>query len=67
MKTKNHNGNILIKGENLTHEQRSLLKFKGASNPEWVKNHSFWFKNDKPSQDDGYYYPICNSLSHLPY
>ena len=44
-----------------------MIPFQGASNPEWVKNHDFWFKDGKPSEDAGYYYPVCRSLSHLPY
>ena len=67
MKTTENNGNQLIKGEDLTIEQRSKLKFNGMNNPAWIKNHSFWFKNGSPSQDQGYYYPVCKSLSHLPY
>ncbi len=62
----NNNGNILIKGDNLSEEQLSLLKFYGMKNPEFVKNHSFWFKDNKPSEDDGFYYPVCHSVSHLP-
>ena len=56
----------LIKGSELTTEQRNMLKFNGMSNPEWVSNHSFWFKNGKPCEDDGFKYPHCHSLSHLP-
>lgn len=61
------NGNKLIKGIDLTEEQKQLLKFKGMANPEFVTNHSFWFKNGNPSTDEGYIYPVCHSLSHLPY
>ncbi len=64
---KNTNGNTLIKGTDLTEEQKSLLEFKGMSKPEFVKNNSFWFKDGKPSQEDGFYYPVCTSLSHLQY
>ncbi len=62
-----NNGNILIKGTDLTVEQKALLTFKGMSKPEFVKNNSFWFKDGKPSEEKGYYYPVSNSLSHLPY
>jgi hypothetical protein len=62
-----NNGNVLIKGIDLTPEQKSLLKFNGKQKPEWLKNHSFWFKNGKPSDEKGYFYPVSNSLSHLPY
>ncbi len=63
----NNNGNTLIKGDNLSAEQLSLLKFNGMKRPEFVKNHSFWFKDNKPSTEQGYAYPVCHSLSHLPY
>jgi hypothetical protein len=67
MQKTNTNGNVLIKGKDLSPEQKSLLKFNGMSKPEFVKNHSFWFKDGKPSTEEGYYYPVCHSLSHLPY
>jgi len=59
------NGHVLVKGINLTNEQKSLLTFKGMSNPKFVKNHSFWFKDGKPSTDENFYYPISHSFSHL--
>lgn len=62
-----NNGNILIKGENLSTEQKAMLKFNGMKNPEFIKNNSFWFKDGKPSTEKGFYYPVCHSLSHLPY
>ena len=67
MTTQNTNGNYLVQGNNLTNDQKQLLHFNGMKNPEWVKSHSFWFKDGKPSIDKGYYYPICKSLSFLPY
>ena len=57
----------LIKGTELTADQKSQLKFNGMQNPEFVKNHSFWFENNKPTKRIGYSYPVCHSLSHLPY
>jgi hypothetical protein len=56
----------LIKGTELTIEQKSKLKFNGMQNPMFVKNHSFWFENGMPATTQGYYYPVCHSLSHLP-
>jgi len=67
MTTKNTNGNYLVKGSELTDGQKAMLKFRGMKNPEWVLCHSFWFKDGKPSTEDGYYYPVCKSLSFLPY
>ncbi len=67
MDSNKNNGNVLIKGINLTADQKSLLTFKGMSKTEWVKNHSFWFKDGKPSTENGFIYPVSNSLSHLPY
>jgi hypothetical protein len=58
-----NNGNILIRGSDLTPEQRAQLKWNGAKSPQWVYEHSFWFKNGKPSTDDGYYYPVFRSLA----
>jgi hypothetical protein len=60
-------GNQLIKGTDLTIEQKSMLKFNGMKKPEFVKNHSFWFKDNKPSTEEWFYYPVSHSLSHLPY
>jgi hypothetical protein len=57
----------LVKGTNLTNEQKNLLKFNGMKNPSFVENHSFWFKDGKPSTEEGYIYPLCNSLIYLPY
>jgi hypothetical protein len=62
-----NNSNILIKGIELTDEQKSLLTFRGMSNPKFVKNHSFYFKDGKPSNEVGFIYPVCHSFSHLPY
>ncbi len=67
MTTQNTNGNVLIKGIDLTPSQQSLLTFKGMNNLVWVKSHSFWFKDGKPSTETGYYYPVCKSLEFLPY
>jgi hypothetical protein len=58
----------LIKGKDLTQERKEMLKFKGMKNPEWVENHEFYFIDGKPADvNSGYYYPVCKSLSHLPY
>jgi len=62
----NANNLQLIKGINLTTSQKSMIKFNGMVNPEFIKNHSFWFENGKPSKTNGHYYPVCHSLSHLP-
>jgi hypothetical protein len=64
---KNLNGNYLVKGKDLTQEQKNLLKFNGMKNPEFVENHSFWFKDGKPSTEDNFYFPVCHSLAFLPY
>lgn len=61
------NDNYLVKGSDLTDEQKAMLKFNGMKNPEWVSCHSFWFKDGRPSTEDDYYYPVCKSLSFLPY
>ena len=46
----------LIKGTELTDEQKAMLKFNGMKNPEWVNNHEFYFIDGKPaSEDSGYY------------
>jgi hypothetical protein len=59
---------VLIKGTELTDEQRSKLKFNGMQNPDWVNSHSFYFINNKPAPEDSdYYYPVMNSASWLPY
>ena len=57
----------LIKGTQLTTEQKAMLKFNGMQNPEFVKHNSFWFEDGQPSKNIGYYYPVCTSLSYLPY
>jgi len=58
---------VLIKGEQLTSVQKSMLKFKGMQNPDFVRCHSFYFIEDAPaSVDSGYFYPVCNSLEFLP-
>ncbi len=57
----------VIKGKDLTSEQRAMLKFNGMKNESWVNNHSFNFIDGVPAKEgSGLYYPICNSLSHLP-
>ena len=61
------NGNILIKGTELTVSQKQSLTFNGMKDEVWVKCHSFWFKDGKPSTENGYYYPVCHSLEFLPY
>ena len=61
------NGTVLIKGSELTDEQKAMLKFNGMKNPEFVANHSFWFKDGKPATEDRFLYPVCHSLSHLPH
>ena len=55
----------LIKGTDLTTEQKEMLTFRGMQNPEFVKCHSFYFLDGKPSQMEGYYYPVCHSLSWI--
>jgi hypothetical protein len=62
-----NNGNILIKGLDLTPEQLQSLPFRMKDNPEAIKCHSFWFKNGLPSIELGFYYPVCHSLEFLPY
>jgi hypothetical protein len=63
-----NNGNILIKGADLTRDQKAMLQFKGMSNPEFVIANAFWFKDGKPSTEEGYFYPVTKSLSkYLPY
>jgi hypothetical protein len=60
----------LIKGFNLTNDQKQVLKFNGMKNAEWVNSHSFYFTADgvhPAPADSDYYYPICNSLNFLPY
>jgi len=58
----------LIKGADLTSEQINMLPFSGKSNREWIACHSFYFIDGIPaSKDSGFYYPVCNSLSFLPY
>jgi hypothetical protein len=54
-----------IRGKDLTEEQKGMLTFHGMSNPEFVKNHGFYFVDGKPSKIDGYYYPMFYSLSHV--
>ena len=61
------NGNHLVSGLDLTPEQRAQLTFYGMKNPNFVKNHSFWFKDGKPSTEDKFTYPVSHSFSHLPY
>lgn len=51
----------LIKGTDLTTEQKEMLTFRGMQNPEWVSLHSFYFADGKPSKIEGYYYPVCNT------
>ena len=60
---------ILIEGKNLTAEQIELIPFWGASKMSWVKNHSFYFSKDgkQYTTNTNEYYPVCKSLSHLPY
>jgi hypothetical protein len=62
-----HNGNVLIKGAELTTEQRADLKFRGMGDPEWVNCQSFWFKDGRPSNEEGYFYPVATSMNFLPY
>jgi len=57
----------LIKGSDLTLEQKLMLTFNGMQNPEFVRNHSFYFENGRPCKVMGFYYPVCHSLSHLQY
>lgn len=61
-----NNGNYLIKGSNLTIDQKAMLKFNGMKNPVFVQNHSFYFKDGKPSTDEKFIYPVSHSFSHLP-
>lgn len=66
--TTNHYQPLLIKGADLTDAQKKQLTFHGMSNPKWVKNHSFYFNADGTKcEDNGYHYPVCHSLKHLPY
>lgn len=60
---------ILLLGASLTDKQVMLLPFKGAKNPKWIINHSFYFSEDGElyTTNQSEYYPICKSLSHLPY
>ena len=66
-RTIDNNGNVLIPGTKLSSEQFAKLKFIGMGNPDWVKCHSFWFKDDEPSTEEGYYYPVVKSFEFLPY
>lgn len=59
---------ILIKGSDLTESQKAQLQYNGMKNPEWIKAHSFWFAADgKKSANPKHYYPVCHSLTWLPY
>lgn len=65
-----NNGHTKIKGINLSNEQIELLKlnFKGMDNLEFIKCHSFWFKDGLPAtENSGYYYPNIDSWNFLPY
>ncbi len=62
-----NNGNVLIHFSKLTDEQKSLLKFNVMKDENAAKHHSFWFKDGKPSQEVGHYYPVCHSFCWLPY
>lgn len=62
------NNLILIEGAKLTTDQINMLPFRGMADSEWVKCHSFYFIDELPaSEDSGYYYPVCKSLSFLPH
>lgn len=61
------NNIILVRGVDLSQEQINMLPFNGKHNPEFVNNHSFYFENGSPCRNPGYYYPVCHSVSHLPY
>jgi hypothetical protein len=61
------NGHYLIRGIDLTQEQKTLITFRGMKYSFFIENHSFWFKDGKPATQDGYFFPICHSLSYLPY
>ena len=50
----------LIKGKDLTIEQRELIHFIGASDDRWVEKHAFYFENGLPSNVAGFYYPVIN-------
>ena len=60
-----NNGNYLVKGTDLTQEQLAMMSWKGLERKGFTECHSFWFKDGKPSTDDGYYYPVCHSLRYV--
>ena len=60
----------LIKGTDLTPEQKDVMTWRGMETDGFIECHSFYFKNGKPTtweEDEGYYYPVCHSLSYLPF
>ena len=60
----------LIKGTDLTNEQKQSLKFVRMNNPTWILYHSFYFTEDGKNPaplDSGFYYPVAHSLKFLPY
>jgi hypothetical protein len=60
-----NNGNYLVRGIDLTEEQLTMMTWKGLQRLGFKDSHSFWFKDGKPSTEDGYYYPVCHSLKFI--
>lgn len=63
---------ILLRGSELTPEQKQILVWRGAKDAgaeEWIKCHSFYFTPDGKTlyREEGYSYPVCNSLKFLPH
>ena len=56
---------ILIKGSDLTSEQKAKLKFNGMASAEWVNKNAFYFENGDPCKKYGFYYPVCNPSKEL--
>lgn len=51
----------LIKGNDLTDDQKAMLKFNGMSDPEWVSIHAFFFENGVPATPiSGHHYPVMH-------
>jgi hypothetical protein len=58
----------LIKGTELTQEQRDMLTWRGMKTEGFAECHSFYFKDGKPTtweEDKEFYYPVCHSLAYL--
>jgi hypothetical protein len=68
MTTSSSSTPILVAGKDLTLAQKDQLKFNGMKDTQWVNNHSFYFNADGTKcQEVGFLFPVCHSLSHLPY